>query len=62
MKVKDLKRVLASIEDDRDVILAIDEEGNGFLKLRNVELAGHLDGDISYDEPDKYDKCVVLWP
>lgn len=37
MKVKELIRRLKTLEQDREVILSRDEEGNGFELLRSIE-------------------------
>lgn len=73
MKVKDLKAALFYLPDDMEILLARDEEGNGFYRLQEA------DGDAKYiksddwelevvhqdDWPeylDELESCVVLWP
>lgn len=70
MKVRELKRQLESVGDETDVVLARDEEGNGFKPLELVELshwseeeerAVHPD-DVGEYEPGELGRVVVLWP
>jgi len=57
MKAGELKKILTRIPPDTEVVLAVDEEGNGFSYLEEVcnEEAFQL-----YDEQPH--DCIVLWP
>ena len=45
MKVKELRKLLESVADERLVVLASDEEGNGFYPLRDVDDNSVYDGE-----------------
>ncbi len=77
MKVRELIELLQRQDPERIVILAIDEEGNGFSPVHQVEPAMYLDGetglealtpeleDQGYSDEDVMqggEKAVVLWP
>lgn len=77
MKVKDLIEELKKLDQERIVVLAIDEEGNSFHELVDVATAMYSDGDTGleeltpelkkkgYTEEDVMSdgqKAVVLWP
>ena len=78
MNVKHLKQFLKNLPDDMKVILARDEEGNGFLPLyQAVSDFVYHDGDIydiywtakeagmteeKWKEMVSKSKCLVLWP
>ena len=56
MKVKELKRLLDTLEQDRQVLLATDEEGNGFGTI-DIDI-----GKLKYDNGGKKEPVVVLYP
>ena len=79
MTVNELIRKLESVENkDRIVVLARDEEGNGFQELRDINLDNssfkdaemgleHLTPELKkegYSEEDIINgqSCIVLWP
>jgi hypothetical protein len=69
MKVKDLIELLEKEDQNVDVIMASDSEGNGFNPLSCVEtsLCEDADGFIELvNEEDVEDRdvkpCVCLWP
>ena len=55
MKVKQLKEILEDLDDDLEVVMSIDPEGNGFSGLYQVET-----GD--YEEEGFEGMSVCLWP
>ena len=78
MKIKELKEKIKNIPDDFEVILSMDQEGNGFHYLSDVETKEKF---VQFDSeytpevihPDDYEEylnnddeklqdCVVLWP
>lgn len=78
MKVSELIKRLQKADQDREVILSNDEEGNGFGYLMDIHLKSTFDGDSTYHEeltPElidlgfteddvsaEHEKVVVLWP
>ena len=70
MNVKALKEALHALPDDLLVLVAKDEEGNGFLELQDVgvypyetsgwtfDILDEDDVDVEEDDP----RGVVLWP
>lgn len=77
MKVKELINLLQQEDPERLVVLSIDEEGNGFSPLHQIEPSMYHDGEIGLeklttelllqgfsDEDVMTDgeKVVVLWP
>ena len=72
MNVKELKKQLDGVEDDRVVILSKDGEGNSFSPLDTLSFANYMSesqwhGDIedvedieSGEQPGQ--KAIVLWP
>lgn len=76
MTVKQLKKLLENIDDNRIVVLQIDSEGNGYNKCRGVDDNAlydaethkvgmeRIDEDGPYTEEDlgKGKKAVVIFP
>lgn len=74
MKVKELKSAIKDLDDNLEVYVALDEEGNGFNNLYSVDVENVYDnsytGDIEVvhkDDLEDYDPeylkdGVVLWP
>lgn len=74
MKVRELKKILAELDDNLTIYVSRDEEGNGFKELTIAELSDVVDqdGELVVCHPDdleagEYDgwdieKAVVLWP
>lgn len=73
MSIKDLKELLNEFPDDWDVVLSIDEEGNGFHKMSGYNLCRIDPADGYYIEPQFEDEdekeltkdkanAIVLWP
>lgn len=62
MKVKELKEILENLDDDLDIILSSDAEGNGYNHLRwceqyhyvphKVKGSGLVDEVIDFDDED----------
>lgn len=50
MTVKQLKKELATIPEDYLVILSADEEGNGYMPLRELNVANYKNGEIGLSE------------
>jgi hypothetical protein len=52
MKVKELKRILNKLDEELEVMMSTDEEGNGYGLLRSVVGDGYRDGDggLYFDE------------
>lgn len=69
MKVRDLIKELFELDQDAEVVLAADAEGNEFGKLEYV-VTNHYcyahDSEVFYDAeghvPSGAFPCVVLWP
>lgn len=73
MKVKELKELLSNIDDDYEVVLSKDGEGNGFSPLADYMMAEYEPettwcGEI-WSEEDSIDaerkhnqNAIVLWP
>lgn len=72
MKKSELIELLLAIDDDPDVFVSTDEEGNGFSSLCAVEDSMiyqegyeinvvHPDDIAGYDE-DELERAIVLWP
>jgi hypothetical protein len=61
MKVKDLKIYLEPLDDDLDVILAKDSEGNEFSLLADIE-TGFFDEEEDFYAEDEEVNCICLWP
>lgn len=73
MKVSELRKRLSTFDDDLEIIVATDEEGNSFNPLHDVEVSQsytdkwgsiepvHPDDEASYNEGD-LQPCVVIWP
>ena len=59
MKVYELVEKLNKVDQDLDVYLSIDPEGNGFEEIYSVESEYMENGDIV--EEDEIN-CVILWP
>ncbi len=66
MKVNELIKRLQRENPNIDVVLSIDEEGNGFSSIELVESAKSLHGEIYGNDDDETPKnaepVVVLWP
>ena len=76
MTVKELIKKLQKEDPNRIVVLSIDEEGNGFKELADVQTASYQDGETGlekltpelkkqgYSEEDLLDgtPAIVLWP
>jgi hypothetical protein len=71
LTVKDLKYMLAGLDDDLRVIVAKDNEGNGYSPLVEVEPAfyeiyspwsGEYFHHKDTDRPDDSKPAVFLWP
>lgn len=73
MKVKDFIELLKKIPEDFEVLIAQDEEGNGFDILGNIskecaEIRDEIDLIHPEDFPDYYPNeeykhnAIVLWP
>lgn len=70
--VGSLRAALADLPDDLPIILATDEEGNGFEHLYYIETSKYVKYDreintVHSDDLDDYDPedlvdAVVLWP
>lgn len=64
MKVAELEKILKNLPKDTEVLLAKDEEGNGFRKLFEVTAESMSDegrGNFGMVE-DEEATHVVLWP
>ncbi len=74
MKVKDLKRILENIDNNLEVIVSSDAEGNGFNFLtKNYQLLyfDFTEGEFNLYSPDdpeeaafinkKSKKCILIW-
>ena len=75
MTVKELRKLLFEVDDDLEVIMSKDGEGNGFSPFSDLGEAYYVadskwSGDV-YNEDDLEDcgidkdeakKCIVLWP
>jgi hypothetical protein len=56
MKVKELKKILTGLDNNKQIIIASDEEGNGF---------GTIDTNFSelfYNNGEKKEPVIVLYP
>lgn len=67
MNVALLRAALASLPDDMPVILASDEEGNGFHKLSDAEESAYREGwsvEVVHPDDEQGDelRALVLWP
>ena len=76
MNVRELIELLQKEDGERLVVLAIDEEGNGFRPLADVATAAYRDGETGIEElTDEFREqgfseedvmrgipAVVLWP
>jgi len=62
MKVKELKDILNALPkeaDDREVIIARDEEGNGFNVLEDVNINDiYFNDEIYHDDTAAEDNCL----
>ncbi len=70
MKAIDLIRKLNAFPANAEVVIAKDEEGNGFNELEEVEYSAiERDGyeiDVLHpddeDDDGEYERAIVLWP
>jgi hypothetical protein len=68
MKVKMLKAKLARLDDDMDIVLSRDPEGNGYsIADEDPEVVWFEDGDVcDDDEKDEYMvdpvRVFCIWP
>ena len=68
MKVKELIRRLSKENQDCEVLLSRDEEGNGFEPLVGIELCkyekeyGEVYSDDDEEAPEECKTVIVLWP
>ncbi len=67
--VKQLKKLLDTIDDDRIIVMSSDEEGNSYSPLRQVEKGLYLEENLGRGEiyPDRVNisegwKAIVLYP
>lgn len=71
MKIKELIEELSKLDPELPVIVARDQEGNGFSELGCIEVSKYTED--SYDQvevhhPDDWDDnpeskaCLVIWP
>lgn len=69
MRVKELVEALRMENQESEVFLAIDAEGNGLKRIWGIS-GEHLDfddtsiefGDEEDDDYKKLPKCIVVWP
>lgn len=71
MKASELIQRLTSFPGDPEVVIAKDEEGNGFKYLEDVEYSAiekYHDYEVEVIHPDdeeddvEYERAIVLWP
>ena len=66
MKVKELINRLSKEDPNIEVMVSIDEEGNGFESLAEVGTYKYFDGEVYGDDdteaPEECTPVIVLWP
>ena len=69
MKVKQLIKELSGIDENTEIVMSKDGEGNDFSPLSDISL-GHYEADCTwsgqyYDDDEKTEKsikAICLWP
>jgi len=70
MKVSKLIKKLQTLDGNADVLLSIDEEGNGFShadavsEYKYLQYGNEIDllDEEDIDKDTKVEKCIVIWP